>query len=303
MSGNLFTSRVTSWSEWGAVYQSIPAFEPLIGRIFANEGLSAAEVGHCTPGTNAVFRVGKYVVKIFAPAESGMDTLSDYDTELYGLSRAERLGVPAPRLAAAGHIADKYLFYYLVMERINGEALGKAGSSLDDARKYGIGRQLRELIRKMDVPCEAFNGVDFLSRAVGCPRYKKMPPSFQADRAAFLRAYRPRDKVYVHGDLTRDNALLGADGKIYIIDFADSLVAPVEYELAALVCELCNFEKPYMEGCFGTFDADTLADRLTEGLLFHDFGYNIICDDLGDPDGITSVSELRSRLYRRITSG
>jgi hypothetical protein len=42
-----------------------------------------------------VFKVGDLVVKIFAPKESGFETESDYQTELFGIARANRMGVSA----------------------------------------------------------------------------------------------------------------------------------------------------------------------------------------------------------------
>jgi RIO-like serine/threonine protein kinase len=56
--------------------------------------------------------------------------------------------------------------------------------------------------------------------------------------------------VYVHGDLNPDNILVGKHGEIYIIDYADALTAPVEYELPSLICESFGFEFPFMGGYF-----------------------------------------------------
>ena len=42
-----------------------------------------------------MFKVGDLVVKIFAPKESGFETESDYQTELFGIARANRMGVSA----------------------------------------------------------------------------------------------------------------------------------------------------------------------------------------------------------------
>lgn len=74
---DIFTAGIDGWSSWGKIFQSIEAFEPLVKYIFNRHNLTFTEIEHCTPGTNAVFKVGNYVVKIFAPKESGMDTDSD----------------------------------------------------------------------------------------------------------------------------------------------------------------------------------------------------------------------------------
>ena len=55
------------------MYQSIPAFAPLIQEIFRREDLPFSPLSPLTPGTNAVFRSGELVVKVFFPKESGLD--------------------------------------------------------------------------------------------------------------------------------------------------------------------------------------------------------------------------------------
>ena len=78
----LFQKIIDGWASWGRVYCDLPAFEPLIREILRTEGLRQdVRLSRLTPGTNAVFRAEEMVIKIYAPAESGMDSLRDYDTE------------------------------------------------------------------------------------------------------------------------------------------------------------------------------------------------------------------------------
>lgn len=98
---NLFAASINGWASWAQVFQSINAFEPLIKYIFKCHDLPWSEIEHCIPGTNAVFKVGGWVVKIFAPNESGFDTDFDNKTEHFGLERANRLGISAPQLVAS----------------------------------------------------------------------------------------------------------------------------------------------------------------------------------------------------------
>ena len=69
---NMFAANIDGWSSWRMIFQSIKDFEPLIKYIFNRHNLPFTEIEHCTPGTNAVFKVGGLVAKIFAPKESGM---------------------------------------------------------------------------------------------------------------------------------------------------------------------------------------------------------------------------------------
>ena len=52
----LFSETIQNWDDWGRVFQSIPAFTPLVREIFRREGLPFAPLQNLTPGTNGVFR-------------------------------------------------------------------------------------------------------------------------------------------------------------------------------------------------------------------------------------------------------
>lgn len=79
---NVFFEEIKDWESWGKVFQDIPAFEKLISKIFEKEAITYKEISHLTAGTNAVFKVDNFVVKIFAPVESGLNTEIDYNCEI-----------------------------------------------------------------------------------------------------------------------------------------------------------------------------------------------------------------------------
>ena len=212
---NMFTANIDGWTSWGAIFQSIKDFEPLIKYIFNRHNLPFTKVENCTPGTNAVFKISGLVAKIFAPKESGMDTDSDYKTELFGIERADRLGISAPQLLASGTVEDKYLFHYLIMENISGSSLGQLESRMTDNEKIKFAKQLREITDKMNTTCERFNGYDIVNRARNCGRWGKLPLSFQYERREYLKKYKITTPIYVHGDLNPDNVLIDTAGKLY----------------------------------------------------------------------------------------
>ena len=297
----LFTADIHDWTSWGKIFQSIEAFKPLVEYIFNNHSLPYTGIEHCMPGTNAVFKIGGFIVKIFAPYESGMDTDSDFMTELFGIKRANKLGIPSPQLVASGTVEDKYVFHYLIMEYIFGYTLGNLESELSDYEKIEYAKQLRIITDKLNLSCQRFNDYDIVNRALSCERWSKFPQSFQIERRKFLEQYNCKNNlVYVHGDLNPDNVLINTEGKLFIIDFADAVLAPLEYELVAIVCELFCFEKPYMDGYFGEYDPIKLTELCFNALLLHDFGYNIIRCNLGRIDEITSLTLLKERLYTAI---
>ena len=107
-------------------------------------------------------------------------------------------------------------------------------------------------------------------------------------------------KVYCHGDLNSDNIFIGHNLELSIIDFADAISAPLEYEQALIACELFGFENPYMLGYFGDYATDEMIELCMEGLLIHDFGSDILQNRIGPVKDIHSFDVLRARLHNSI---
>lgn len=294
----LFDHTVTTLDEWAEIFQNVAAFEPLVRHILDLHGLPQTSIENTTPGSHAVFRCGDYLVKIFAPDTFGWDCESDFVTETVTMRRANRLGIAVPELAAHGRIDDRYHVRYLIERFIDGTEFGKKELSSDD--KVNVGKQLRGICDKMNVPCERFNDYDFLEGALTCPKWDIFPESFRRERTEFLRNRSHGGAVYVHGDIHADNVIFGNDGKVWILDFADSVLAPVEYEYAALFPGLFRMETPYLDGFFGTWEPETIADMLTYGLCLHKFGVNILAEMTEDVSGIDSIAALQRLLIQVI---
>lgn len=300
---NLFTSVIDGWASWSQVFQSIPAFTPLIQAIYAREGLAYTDIEHLTPGTNAVFALGDTVVKIFAPKESTLQTKEDYQTELHGLKRAHDLGIPAPRLLASGQVDDAYCFCYLVFTRVPGQEWGKAVPGLAPAQKASLARELRRLTDRLNTPAAPFNQVDVMNRALTGFRWKLYSDVFNSQRRAYLEQRGLGHPVYVHGDLTPDNLLLDASGHLMVIDFADAVLAPAAYEQALVASEVFDFDPDFMAGYFGPADLETLTETCLYGLLLHDYGGDVIASRLGAPGSFPDLAALRLRLRQALSTG
>lgn len=274
----LFNEPIHNWSEWGAIFQSTEAFTPLAKEIFRREGLAFSGLENLTPGTNAVFRAGNYVVKIFAPRESGLEPQVDYANESAVCGALTRWEISTPRLIAHGKIQDTYLFYYLVTEYCPGEEAGQWLENASPSQLEDFIRQLKELLQTLHRPAEGLiSPVNLLGRALGNPRLERLPVSLRnemAERAARLDL---TDTVLVHGDLTGENILIGADNQPIIIDCADSCLAPWWYELAPLVFELFHCRGDLLR-LFADTDPEAFVEQIMDAVCIHDFGANILWD-------------------------
>ena len=286
------------------MFQDIEIWHPLIDYIFRKEDLPFADVEKLTPGTNAVFKVGGYVIKVFAPTEAGMEVGTNFDTELFGMKRANTLSIPAPKLLASGLVDDKYRFRYMVMEYIEASALGDIEEKLSFDEKVIIGQKLRKITDRLNTPCDNFDPVDVIQNAVKNDGWSDYPDSFNTERLAYIADMKinESEKVYCHGDLNPDNIFVGDNLDLYLIDFADAMYAPAGYEQALIACELFCFEKPYMMGYFGDYGVDEIVGLCATWLPVHDSGEHTLHCNIGPASEITSFKVMRERLHDMIKS-
>lgn len=209
----LFAHAIQSWEDWADVYQSIPAFAPLIQEIFRREDLPFSPLSPLTPGTNAVFRSGELVVKVFFPKESGLDPEGDFQNEGAVCRVLTQRQVPVPRLLAAGHLRDRYTFPYLVTQFCPGEELGQWLPKAAQREKLSLSRQLFWLLEQVHQEAPGLLApLDLRRRALENFRLEHVPASLAREltqRAEGADLSRP---VLVHGDLTGENVLVSPPG-------------------------------------------------------------------------------------------
>ena len=290
----LFTEKITNLQEWSEIFQNKAAFTPLAQEIFARCGLPFSGLESCAPGSNAVFGAGKYIVKIFSPVQAQLGGAEEFVAEKYGLERAARLGVPAPRVMASGVLEDRYVFRWMVLERVKGDLLAHAVPGLSDGDWFELGAQLRQAVERLDAPCADFYG-KALGNADSEARWMLFSQAFRKERQTLLAGWQPQP-VFVHGDLNADNLMVAKDGRLVLIDFADCRTAPFETELAALVCDGFRFPAAYLRGFLEEYDRAQMAKALLRGLLLHDYGAWIIRDQIGTPDTFQSLDALERSL-------
>lgn len=301
----LFQPTINGWGSWGEIYCSIPAFSPLIREIYQKEKLEVGEINNLTPGTNAVFRCGKYVIKIYAPLESGMDSARDFQIERSLLQFVSQLGINAPKLIASGEYLDRYCFPYLVMDYVEGMEAGEVLANYSRKRKVEVVRQIKEMLETLHRPAgeiPELPEIDLKKQAVNNSRLKKLGRELANDLKKRAASIQISDPVLVHGDITGENVLISPEGNLVFLDFADAHIAPPCYELPPLLFELFQFDRELVEEWVETDEREAFFDILMDGLALHDFGPDIILSFLSKRN--ISPLEVRSlEDFRRILIG
>jgi len=300
---HLFTENINNWDDWYKIYQSIAVFTPLVKHIQQKENLPLVTIENVKPGTNAVFKVDRFIIKIFAPPELH-DTAhngygKDFNVELFGIKWANDMGVPSPNLIAHGIIEDKYTFLYMVMDYVHGTELDKIEHRLSYQDKVTIGQNVRNITNKLNLPCNNFTPIDVMEYAISNDDWKSegFAESFLVELTEYLKDFRIGEKVYCHGDFHSGNVLVDEKMNVSIVDFADSMYAPAEYELVYIVSSLFRFEKPYMEGYFGkNYVINDILELCMAWLPIHAWTHGLLADTIGPATEITSFAIMRERL-------
>ncbi|MDL2233738.1 aminoglycoside phosphotransferase family protein [Ruminococcaceae bacterium OttesenSCG-928-L11] len=301
---DLFRGTIQDWETWSQVYCSMELFEPLAREIYRRHAIPFSGLSALTPGTNAVFRAGDTVVKIYAPAET---TIEPDWAELGGLQHARAAGVQVPALLTWGELHDRYAFRYLIMEHISGREAGDCIASLSQGDKAALATELKAVTERWGIPCTSRDVPDNVAANVYInTRWHPFPTQLQRDAldaAKALEQAGSADFVYVHGDLTGENVLL-TDRGLRVIDFGDSHVAPPWYEWPPVIFELFRCDAAMMTAYFGDYQTPAFYRTLTDAILLHDFGGDIVmthCRRIGmDIQAVTDRDALQALLEQSV---
>ncbi|MCL2519179.1 MAG: aminoglycoside phosphotransferase family protein [Oscillospiraceae bacterium] len=289
----LFLQNIEDKKSWSNISQQIGAFKPLIEHILKLESLPFGDISNTEWSSNAVFKAGNLIIKIFAPKEARDDTERCYKSELFGQTRASSIGLSVPKTYASGIIKDKYDFPYIVSEFLEGVDLRLIYRNMGSNTKYALGRKLREITNRLNTPCEPFNSIDYTGGLTdegynGWLIDLGYQENFLDERNKYIHSLclNKRDFVFCHGDMAPCNILYDSDVGLHIIDFASAVLAPLCVEHSYLAFWF-GFNKDFMRGYFGEMSVDELVDICFNGFLLSVNGISLLASglDFGFIDG------------------
>ncbi|MDI9497616.1 MAG: phosphotransferase [Bacillota bacterium] len=300
---------IRSWSDWGRIHRDTELFRPLVRRVLecvADRALPdidpAAGITACPPGTHAVFRAGRAVVKLYAPASSGIGS-REAPVEWEAARLAAAAGVAVAAQLARGSLEIRgCTLDFAVTAALNAADWGCAFPRLPPAEQRAAARALRDLTSRLHAYHNGLAAIDLVARAGRNERWRRFTPAFNSERQAWLRARRQpaaradlaRRSRLCHGDLTRDNCLIAREGeeiRLQLLDFGDALMAPPAYDQLLVLLELLPGHPHLWTEALDPLPA---AAELVEAALLHNFAGDFLPQFFPGIEKLPGLEELGS---------
>ena len=301
----LFNEKITDWDSWSGIIESKEQpIMPLLKYIYEINNIKLENTAFVKYGFGgcSVYRAGDTIIKIFCPPEIKSPWGVLYSTELEGMKFCKNLGVLAPEIICNGTIHDgPYSFSYIVMNYIDGIRADKIIDGYSKSEKIDFALKVKEIANKIHIPTD-----------INIPRYddpcninhelwNNMPKLFREDRKRYLSTVKLPELVYTHGDFGGGNIIIDKQGRLNLIDFAESLIAPYYFDGCA------SDDPVIMEAYYGDYKNDEFYENQIISRLigwFNPISIKWHAEELGiDFASITSVDKLRNMIIKRINKG
>jgi len=229
--------------------------------------------------TNIVFFLDdRYVIKLYSTQH-----IKEFEVEKVILGKqSKRLGIPIPELVTAGIFETKVKWFYLVMEYIPGKPLPSVRKSIKKENLRDIishlGHILQQfhhsdvsLIRDIERVGEDWEELcqsriaEFLEKVqrvenLSQHAIEEVQDFIHSDADEYLKG----PGVLVHADLTGDHVLLSErNGRWEIsglIDVADAMIAPCQYDWTDLWFWTLERDVEGMQSFLATYDPSSAID-------------------------------------------
>lgn len=272
--------QIQSNEEYSAVFYDSEIWFPAIAQLALNHRLKGDPVRGVL-GSNIVYRVGNYWIKLFAPFFE-----KEFEMELVSLELASQQSEFTVPLIYAKGVFDGWS--YMVISHVEGIRIGDVWSKISDVQRASLAKDIATVtlsLQKLKAPAEIaqrYNWNQFMrerfDQAVSMQVKKGLSQKSTRKLESFISNFSVDgflcdDPVYLHADLTHDHFLINDEGTsvIGVIDFADSMIGHPEYDLIAYFCYLFHGYKDAQMSFYRSWGNRVSPERMLMWILLHRF--------------------------------
>lgn len=264
----------------------------LVNLILEQCNIPSYNVKKINLGTNAVFDLGNYILKIYAVNEkssSKLDCIREVILSKLLMSSYYRV----PTIIKTGYIEDRYTLYYNVMEKFND--LAPVSNVLSNVNSLDYAVFLKELhaiiscIHSLETDS---NTIRLYSKSImgelsKCDEYVKYVNNYLFNNNL--------EFGIVHGDLSETNIYFNKKGELVILDFEDWMYAPFIVEYPTICFELLKAPN-IINDFFSNMPKNNLIEMLIAGILLHHESarfIKLIASKIGNNTELPKLEEIR----------
>lgn len=113
----IIVNSIKNLNDWKLFLSNTNAIEYLAQYIVKQSGVSVSKIERINIGTNAVFDLGNFILKIYAVSEDSNPML-DCKREIILSNLLQSSPYHVPSIVKTGYINDRYTIYYNIIEKI-----------------------------------------------------------------------------------------------------------------------------------------------------------------------------------------
>jgi thiamine kinase-like enzyme len=187
------------------------------------------------------------------------------------------------------------------MNYIDGISAETAVPAFNHSEKVEFALKLKELTNKIncaaDIEIMRCDDPDRINHRL----WNHLPEPLKEERKSYITNINFSEFVFNHGDLNDSNIIIDKQGRLNLIDFSESVIAPSFYDWGSILYCL-GYDPVMMEVFFGDYKNDNFYETLTISYILHFWGgvhIGEIANDIGiDIASITSINALKNMLIK-----
>ena len=290
-----------SREKWVEIFQDKSYWKKIIYEVFSKIDIKVNAIENTYPGTHAVFRINKkYIIKIYWDKFK-----NDYDIENETIKYQKKV-----KKHFSGEIDG---FKVLVIDYLDGIPIREYYEKKEKLKEIIIAALANTIKRYHSTnfkKIKSLNSKNWETYFYNKKRYLIEGgfnyTGFSGElRKELLQKFINLDiKKYnnlrlIHADLTEDHILIKDDKFAGIIDFADSKIAPIEYEWVALFLSGLNKNIEYFKYFLKIYGVEYSEKILNDIIIFiflHQFSDNII-KEVFKGENFQSINDIKKYLF------